>query len=142
MAGEPPHRRLVFARVGHTKPQLPQLSASLARLVQVVPQIVPPGHTDEHMPGGVVASQKVPTVHVELPAAQLSVASTHVSEPLHAMPSAQFRMPPLTHVPDMQRSEIVQYARSSQVVPSARLDHDVVDDRGVQTRQPLMLPGA
>jgi hypothetical protein len=104
--------------------------------------MTPPGQTAEHIPGGVVLSQYVPDEHVVVPGTQAAMASLQVSAPLQVIASAQTRAPPPTHVPDIQRSEMVQYVRSSQAVPSAWFDQAVVETSGLQIWQPLVAFGA
>ncbi len=92
-----------------------------------VPPTTQPAHVVTHI--SVVVLQTSVPPQVVVPATQVSPDSLHVSVPVHATPSEQFRAVP-EHARAEQRSPSVQKRPSSQVAPSFAL-HTV----GVAVRQ-------
>lgn len=87
-----------------------------------MPPIAQPPHVATHL--SPVGSQIIPPVHVGVPPAQRSVVSSHVSAPLHAMPSLHTRAVPPQVVP-VQTSAFVQNNPSSHVAPAFELNADL-----------------
>jgi hypothetical protein len=87
--------------------------------------IVLPEQLGAHMSVDVLQTR--PPVHVVVPATQRAIAGSHVSTPLHAMPSEQLRGVPVHVALAVHVSLVTQNAPVLHDIP-VRAVHAVVDD--------------